>query len=237
MNQEKIGKIIKKIRKDNRLTQQDLANKLGVTYQAVSKWENGKSIPDISILKQISDKFNIDLTELLDGKEKNKKSTTIYIVLITIFFILVLTLIIIIFTNKESYEFKSLTTTNKDFKVNGVVAYSSDKNSLYISDIDYNGTEKENEYKVVECTLYEKNGKTETKISQCGDIKKYKNTTTTESLSNLLKNIKFNIGDYSHSCKNLTANDLYLQINALDEDNKTVVYKIPLKLNDECINN
>ena len=52
MEQEKIGKFIKKIRVDNGLTQKDLADKLGVTYQAVSKWENGKNIPDIMILKQ-----------------------------------------------------------------------------------------------------------------------------------------------------------------------------------------
>ena len=53
MDQEKIGKIIKEIRKNNNLTQADLANKYNVTYQAVSKWENGKSLPDIVLLKQI----------------------------------------------------------------------------------------------------------------------------------------------------------------------------------------
>ena len=61
MDQEKIGKIIKEIRKNNNLTQADLANKYNVTYQAVSKWENGKNIPDISILKQMSKDFNIDI--------------------------------------------------------------------------------------------------------------------------------------------------------------------------------
>ena len=59
MNQDKIGKLIKKIRKENNLTQADFAKDLGVTYQAVSKWENGKNIPDISILKKISNKYNI----------------------------------------------------------------------------------------------------------------------------------------------------------------------------------
>lgn len=53
MNQEKIGSLIKKIRKENNLTQQDFAKKYGVTYQAVSKWENGKNIPDIALLKEI----------------------------------------------------------------------------------------------------------------------------------------------------------------------------------------
>ena len=59
MDQEKIGNIIKELRKKNNLTQQNLADQLGVTYQAVSKWENGKNIPDIAILKEISKLYNI----------------------------------------------------------------------------------------------------------------------------------------------------------------------------------
>ena len=47
-----VGERIAQIRKYNRINQSDLADKLGVTYQAVSKWENGKNIPDIMILKQ-----------------------------------------------------------------------------------------------------------------------------------------------------------------------------------------
>ena len=49
------------------------AKKYGVTYQAVSKWENGKNIPDISLLKQISEDFNIDIKDLLDGKKSEIK--------------------------------------------------------------------------------------------------------------------------------------------------------------------
>ena len=73
MEQEKIGKFIKKIRVDNGLTQKDLADKLGVTYQAVSKWENGKNIPDIMILKQISKEFNVNIDDLLEGRHTKKK--------------------------------------------------------------------------------------------------------------------------------------------------------------------
>ena len=73
MEQEKIGKFIKKLRKENNLTQKDLADKLGVTYQAVSKWENGKNIPDIMILKQISKEFNVNIDDLLEGRHTKKK--------------------------------------------------------------------------------------------------------------------------------------------------------------------
>ena len=81
MDQEKIGDLIKKIRKENNLTQKELADKLGVTYQAVSKWETGKNIPDIAILKQISDEFNINIDDLLNGEHnvspKTKKTAAI----------------------------------------------------------------------------------------------------------------------------------------------------------------
>ena len=53
MDQKRIGNLIKELRKKNNLTQEKFAEKYGVTYQAVSKWENGKNIPDISLLKQI----------------------------------------------------------------------------------------------------------------------------------------------------------------------------------------
>ncbi len=65
-----LGKNIVKIRKDNKLTQDDLANKYYVTRQTISNWENGKSYPDLETLVKISDDFNISLDVLL--KEDSK---------------------------------------------------------------------------------------------------------------------------------------------------------------------
>ena len=69
MNPEKVGKFIKKLRKDNNLTQDDLAEKYYVTRQTISNWENGKSYPDLGTLVKISDDFKISLDILL--KEDN----------------------------------------------------------------------------------------------------------------------------------------------------------------------
>ena len=77
MDQEKFGKLIKEIRKKNNLTQNDLANKYNVTYQAVSKWENGKNMPDMALIKQISNDFNISLEEMLDVPKKNQTVMTL----------------------------------------------------------------------------------------------------------------------------------------------------------------
>ena len=73
MDQNKIGEFIKKLRTGNHLTQKEFADKYGVTYQAVSKWENGKNLPDMSLIKQMSEDFNIGIDELLDGEKKKKR--------------------------------------------------------------------------------------------------------------------------------------------------------------------
>lgn len=69
MNQEKIGRFIYNKRKEKGLTQQELAEKLGVTNKAVSKWENGKCMPDLSIIKELCVILEISITSLLNGEE------------------------------------------------------------------------------------------------------------------------------------------------------------------------
>ena len=68
MNQEKIGKFIAMLRKNKKITQQELANMLNVTDRAVSHWENGRRLPDISLFKPICEIFNITVNELISGE-------------------------------------------------------------------------------------------------------------------------------------------------------------------------
>ena len=79
MNQEKIGKFIAKCRKEKNLTQSKLGEKLGVSYKAVSKWETGRSMPDISLINDLCNILDISLNELFAGekiKEKDIKKTS-----------------------------------------------------------------------------------------------------------------------------------------------------------------
>ena len=68
MDQAKIGKYIAECRKEKSLTQIQLAEKLGITNKAVSKWETGKSLPDASIMLDLCDVLHITVTELLCGE-------------------------------------------------------------------------------------------------------------------------------------------------------------------------
>lgn len=68
MNQVKIGKFIAECRKKNNLTQMQLAEKLNITDRAISKWENGKAMPDSSIMLDLCNELKISVNELLSGK-------------------------------------------------------------------------------------------------------------------------------------------------------------------------
>lgn len=73
MNQQKIGKFLKELRKEKELTQQQFAEILNVSNRTVSRWENGNNMPDLDVLIYISDYYEIDLRELLDGERKSEK--------------------------------------------------------------------------------------------------------------------------------------------------------------------
>lgn len=73
MDTKQIGNYIAKKRKEQKMTQEDLANKLGITNKAVSKWENGKCMPDISLFEEICSLLNISLNELMAGKDLEEK--------------------------------------------------------------------------------------------------------------------------------------------------------------------
>ena len=68
MNQEKIGKFIAEQRKNKKLTQEQLAEKLSVTDRAVSKWERGLNLPDASLMLELSKILDITVNELLTGE-------------------------------------------------------------------------------------------------------------------------------------------------------------------------
>jgi len=226
MDNEKISEFIKKIRKDNHLTQKDLADKYGVTYQAVSKWENGKNIPDISLLIKIAKDYNYDISNILDidsstssNDNENKKK---YLFIIILILLIITVFVIIIISNNSSFEFKTIESSCNDFKVYGSLAYDNKKSSIYISNIDYCGTDKEQIFNELTCSLYEKNKETITEISKCDS----KDNIT---LDEYLKNIKFNIDNYEKKCKTYSKDSLYLEINAYSGNNiKT--YKIPLNI-------
>lgn len=242
MNQEKIGKYIYELRIKNNLTQKDLADKLSITSQAVSKWENGRGIPDIEQLNKLSEIFNVDIKEIINGednKKEPKKNKKKYLILGIIILLILIILLAIIYNkdDKSTFNFKPITSENSCFGVKGVIAYNKNKKSIYISKIECSEEEKK-EYLDVECILYEKNNSIEKIIYEEGKILSYDNydKSNAKSINELLSNIEFNIDSYDCSCNNATCNNLYLRVNVLNIDNKIVTYNIPLELENKCNN-
>ena len=64
MDQEKIGKFISKVRKEKNITQEQLADKLHITNRAISKWENGICLPDVSIMMELCKILDISINDL-----------------------------------------------------------------------------------------------------------------------------------------------------------------------------
>lgn len=229
MDQEKIGNFIKKLRKDNHLTQKEFADLFGVTYQAVSKWENGANIPDIAILKEISEKFHVDINELLGSKTKKKSYIKRY-VFIGVCALLVVSLFLVYqFTHHHDFTFKTVSSSCEDFRVLGSMAYSEDKTSIYISSIDCLTIDDE-EYTNITCVLYEQTQNTKTEISRSS----YEGEAIT--LNQYLERVEFNIDDYESTCSYYRYDSLSIELKAENKDGKIITYEIPLVLNNNCSN-
>ena len=78
MNQLMTGKFISQKRKEKNLTQEQLAEKLGVSNKTVSKWETGKCMPDYSVVKNLCEELGITVAELMDGEATDEKSVRTY---------------------------------------------------------------------------------------------------------------------------------------------------------------
>ena len=78
MNQTAIGGYIARKRKEQNLTQEQLAQQLGVSNKTISKWENGKCMPDYSIIQKLCDVIHVSLPELMDGEDAAENSVHVY---------------------------------------------------------------------------------------------------------------------------------------------------------------
>ena len=72
MDQQKIGEFLKTLRKDKNLTQEELADKMNVSRRTVSRWETGSNLPDLSILVELADLYDVDMREIFNGERKNE---------------------------------------------------------------------------------------------------------------------------------------------------------------------
>ena len=72
MNQKKTGEFLKQLRKEKNMTQEQLAEKFYVSGRTVSRWETGSNMPDLGILVELADFYDVDIREIIDGERKSE---------------------------------------------------------------------------------------------------------------------------------------------------------------------
>ena len=180
MNQDKSGKFIAKLRKEKSMTQEQLAEKMGVSINAVSKWERGLSFPDVSLYKKLCKELDVNIEELINGekdtsesakekaiisavteKEKIKKHSKKTLIVLFILFIIIFS--ICIYYNKK---LKVDLINDSDFLYDEVINFVKEKHFNENHDSIYNdfnvfysyhgfGIEKKDDYKYVYMWIYE----------------------------------------------------------------------------------
>ena len=73
MDQKKIGCFLKELRKEHNLTQEQAAEVLNVSARTVSRWETGNNMPDLSVLVELADYYDVDIREIINGERKSEK--------------------------------------------------------------------------------------------------------------------------------------------------------------------
>lgn len=145
MDQIKIGKFIADTRSAKKLTQEELAKEIGVTDKAISKWENGRCLPDVSLFKPLCKTLGISLNELLNGekdannkeegyinyiKETNKKNKTklILTTIVSLIIIIIIILGIYFLNNYGKTTIYKLSGTSENFTyTEGLLTISNEK--------------------------------------------------------------------------------------------------------------
>ena len=74
MNQQAIGQFLKELRKEKGITQENLAEMLNVSNRSISRWENGKTLPDFDLLIELANYYEISIDEILDAKRRGEES-------------------------------------------------------------------------------------------------------------------------------------------------------------------
>lgn len=156
MDNKKIGKLIAELRKKQGLTQQDLGDKVGVGFKAVSKWECGTTLPDITIINEVSKILGISTDELLTGelkeeipneennnddKDTKKVSPKLIVTISIITVILIFITSIFVYQNNKTYKYKVISGEKEEYYVDGIAYAKNDNISVTINEIRFKNEE------------------------------------------------------------------------------------------------
>jgi len=235
MDNNKIGKLIADLRRKQGLTQEQLGEKVGVGFRSVSKWECGKTLPDIGIVNELSKILGISSDELLSGELKNKDNNStkkkispkIIITISILTIILIFISSIVISQKNKTYTYRISSANESEYYVKGIANYNNGKisvsiNTLYFKDKEFNKTIIENyEYKI---TIKEKF------LFGYGYIETVEALNNPANIAELTNNLKINFNSkIKVQKKDIDKNNMLVNIKFLTSQNET--FEKELKLN------
>ena len=234
MTEDSFGKTLAKLRKERKLTQQELADLLNVTNKTISKWETNTTAPDIDTLKRISQVLKVPVDVLLgnskltitDKSSKYKLTKKKLILLLALLFaslFFIYYLIANFILNTKSY---SLVSGDNRFEIVGNVAIG--QNRYYLS-LEVKGiNDKSFNNKIINNAQYSIIIDDKIIYSN-GDISALTALTENTYLSNYISKISINHNDKkSKNLKSVLENGLILQIKYIDKNNETCTINIPV---------
>lgn len=233
MDNKKIGKLIASLRKELNLTQQELGDKVGVGFRAVSKWERGQTLPDITIINELSKILGITSDELLSGeidktkrvKNQKKLPKKIRVMILTITIAILMLFAFLIYHNNKTYVYNLISKDNATIAITGQVTFQNNKISLVVHKLRF-VEDHDLKNKIIKNYEYQisSNG---TFIygfgySPNGDILE-KGRTIQEFTEQF--EIKYS-GDSDLTRKEIIDNDLNITLKLIDEDGKEITKEI-----------
>ncbi len=233
MNQEKIGKYIAKKRKEKNMTQEEVASKLNITYKAISRWENGHGLPDISLMQPLCEILDITINELLNGKDantqegildymkyQNKKNNKLLLIILLSLTIFIISILSLFFIN----NYKSI----KVYKLYGESENFEYKNGLFIKS-NINNILREGSLIIKNTNIKKENIK---KITlKCED----ETIISTNNINNYYNNINIEKNGYNELFNKKIINRInnwYIEIIYINNNEQ---YSESIKLNNEII--
>ena len=236
MDNKKIGKLIAELRNKNNLTQQDLGDKIGVGFRAVSKWECGQTLPDIENMKELSKIFGITLDELIEGKLNEKKTKSskrnkviLVISSIVILLLTAITLLTTLFNPKDKVYVYDLSSQDiQNYTITGQMTFTKDNISIVINELKFHNQEISS----AKITNYEYELKFNNDTLVGYGYSPFVNFSEEKNnIKEFSKNFKINTTiDSEYKRKDFIKNGLSLKINFIDENNNIIPQDIKMNL-------
>ena len=236
MDNKKIGKLIADLRRKQGLTQEQLGEKVGVGFRSVSKWECGKTLPDIGIINDLSKILGISSDELLSGELKskeedsNKKKISPKIIITISILTLILIFISTIYTyeKNKTYTYQVFSSEKEDYFIDGTATYKNGNITMILSDIEFKDKELNNT--IIENYEYSISIKGNL-IFSLGFINMVDYLDEPISIEQFNENLSINFSNNTKISKEeILANNLILQFKFLTEDNEIITKEIKLIL-------